>query len=64
MTDSNSKFTHTPTRITPTELIAALPAAFERGTESGDLLFFESTVSTHTESGIDVRLELLATVLE
>lgn len=40
---------------TPTEIIAQLPTGFERARESGDLLFFPSTVHKHQEFGVEVR---------
>ena len=36
------------------EIVAKLPEAFERARASGDLLFFPSTVHTHSEAGVDV----------
>ena len=49
-----SETTDTPAIITPEELVASLPEAFERGLKSGHLLFFDSTTTTHKEAGIDV----------
>jgi hypothetical protein len=46
--------TDDPRLITPSELISALPSAFEQGLANGDLLFFESTTSKHSENGIQV----------
>lgn len=42
-------------RLTPQEVIAKLDPQFEKACESGDLLFFPSTVHKHTDAGIDVR---------
>lgn len=39
---------------TPSAIISALRPAFEKGKESGDLLFFPSQVHTHQDLGIDV----------
>lgn len=40
---------------TPAEIVAQLPAGFDRARESGDLLFFPSTVHKHEEFGVEVR---------
>ena len=42
-------------RFTPQEIVAKLGPQFERARESGDLLFFPSTVHKHTDVGVDVR---------
>lgn len=49
-----SQTTDTPELIAPDELIARLPGSFERGLESGDLFFYESTTADLSEGGIDV----------
>lgn len=53
---SGARYTDKPKLITPSELISTLPSAFEQGLASGDLLFFESTTSKHSENGIEVNL--------
>ena len=45
-------------RFTSQEIIAKLGSQFEKARESGDLLFFPSTVHKHTDAGIDVRFLL------
>lgn len=45
-------------RFTPQEIITKLGSQFEKARESGDLLFFPSTVHKHTDAGIDVRFLL------
>ena len=50
-------------RFTPQEIIAKLGPQFERARESGDLLFFPSTVHKHTDAGIDVRFLLFVSFL-
>ena len=42
-------------RFTPQEIVARLDSQFERARESGDLLFFPSTIHKHTDVGVDVR---------
>jgi ATP adenylyltransferase len=37
------------------EIITSIPQKYELALKSGDLLFFPSTVTKHTESDIDVR---------
>lgn len=59
-TPFQGRYIDNPTLITPKELLASLPKAFERGLESGELLFFESTTHPHAEDGIDVRFPLLS----
>ncbi|KAF8308367.1 hypothetical protein DL93DRAFT_2064028 [Clavulina sp. PMI_390] len=57
MSSTNSdRFIANPPLITPSELITSLPQAFEKGLESGDLLFFESTVTKHAENGVDFEI--------
>lgn len=53
---SSTRYIDNPTLITPSELISALPSTFEQGLSNGDLFFFESTSSKHTENGIEVNL--------
>jgi hypothetical protein len=36
------------------EVITKVPSSYKSGVESGDLLFFPTTISTHTEAGIEV----------
>ncbi|KAI0339771.1 hypothetical protein BDW22DRAFT_1335536 [Trametopsis cervina] len=43
---------------TPAEIIAQLPAGFERAKEAGDVLFFPSTVHTHNEFGVEWEITL------
>lgn len=38
----------------PTTLISKLQSSFENAHHTGDLYFFPSTVSTHSDSGIEV----------
>jgi len=45
-------------RFTPQEIIAKLDSQFEKARQSGDLLFFPSTVHKHTDVGVDVRFSL------
>ena len=45
-------------RFTPQEVLAKLDSQFERARESGDLLFFPSTVHKHTDVGVDVSFLL------
>jgi hypothetical protein len=40
--------------LTPSAIISAIRPAFEKGKESGDLLFFPSQAHTHKDLGIDV----------
>jgi len=42
-------------RFTPQEVVAKLDSQFEKARESGDLLFFPSTVHKHADAGVDVR---------
>lgn len=42
-------------RLTPQEILAKVDSQFEKARESGDLLFFPSTVYKHTDIGVDVR---------
>lgn len=44
---------------TPADVIAQLPAGFDKAKESGDLLFFPSTVHKHSEFGVEVSLSPL-----
>ena len=44
---------------TPKEIISSLPECFDKAKESGELLFFPSTVHTHPENGVEVCLTLL-----
>ena len=37
-------------------IVAKLVENFDKARESGDLLFFPSTVHTHAENGVEVRL--------
>lgn len=46
-------------RFTPQEIVAKLDSQFKKARESGDLLFFPSTVHKHTDVGVDVRFTLL-----
>ena len=39
---------------TPSAIISAIRAAFHKGKESGDLLFFPSQIHTHKDLSIDV----------
>ena len=41
-------------RFTPEEMVGKLDSQFEKAHESGDLLFFPSTVHKHTDVGVDV----------
>ena len=41
--------------LTPNEIFKQLSGRFERAREGGDLLFFDSTVVTHDEGGVEVR---------
>jgi hypothetical protein len=42
--------------IAASDIITRLRPAFDKAKESGDLLFFPSTIETHTdESGLEVR---------
>ena len=50
--------TESDKRFTPREIVAKLDSQFEKARESGDLLFFPSTVHKHTDVGIDVRSPL------
>jgi hypothetical protein len=43
-----------PVPNTPADVIAQLPASFAKAKESGDLLFFPSTVHKHSECGVEV----------
>jgi len=45
-------------RFTPQEIVAKLDSQFEKARESGDLLFFPSTVHKHTDVGVDVCFPL------
>ena len=45
-------------RFTPQEIVAKLDSKFEKARESGDLLFFPSTVHKHTDVGVDVCFPL------
>lgn len=46
------------------EIIARLPASFEKAKESGDLLFFPSTIEPHMDPcGLEVRLQEAACAL-
>lgn len=38
-----------------TDIVSKIPSSFERARSSGDLLFFESTIQKHLESGVNVR---------
>ena len=42
------------------EIVAKLVENFGKARESGDLLFFPSTVHTHAENGVEVRLPAFA----
>ncbi|KIY74326.1 ATP adenylyltransferase [Cylindrobasidium torrendii FP15055 ss-10] len=42
----------------PHEIIEKVPIQFERGLESGDLLFFPSTISIHNEGGVNYEIRL------
>lgn len=50
-----TKYTSAPKPLTVSEVIDELPAVFERGVESGELLYFESDISEHVQDGIPVR---------
>ena len=39
---------------TPEQIVAKLPESFDKARESGDVLFFESTVQKHEEYGVEV----------
>lgn len=41
-------------QITHTDVISKLPSCFEDAVNTGDLLFFPSTISTHTDSDVEV----------
>ena len=43
---------------TQEEILAKLPEAFDKARASGDLLFFPSSVHTHKEHDVEVRLLL------
>ncbi|PCH43417.1 ATP adenylyltransferase [Wolfiporia cocos MD-104 SS10] len=43
---------------TPAEIIVKLPEAFEKARESGDLLFFPSTVHKHRDSDVEFEIRL------
>jgi len=45
-------------RFTPQEIVAKLDSQFERARESGDLLFFPSTVHKHADVGVDFEIRL------
>ncbi|KAI0744251.1 HIT-like protein [Daedaleopsis nitida] len=40
------------------EIIAKLPESFDKAREAGDLFFFQSTVHTHEEHGVDFEIRL------
>ena len=40
---------------TPSAIISAIRPVFDRGKESGDLLFFPSQIHAHKDLAIDVR---------
>lgn len=40
------------------EIISSLPARFDKARESGDLLFFPSTVHKHSEFGVELEIRL------
>lgn len=45
-------------RFTPQEIVGKVDSQFEKARESGDLLFFPSTVHKHTDVGVDVSSTL------
>ncbi|KAI0051872.1 HIT-like protein [Auriscalpium vulgare] len=45
------------------QIITSVPAAFEKGKASGDLLFFPSEVHTYAEAGIDFQIRLCPALL-
>ena len=45
---------YNPNVLTPDEIIARLPTAFEQGVK-GELFFYESTMTTYIENGVEVR---------
>jgi hypothetical protein len=47
-------------RFTPQEIVGRLDSQFEKARESGDLLFFPSTVHKHTDVGVEVSFLHLA----
>jgi len=48
---------------TPPAIISAIRPAFEKGKESGDLLFFPSEVYKHNDLGIDFEIRLCPALL-
>jgi ATP adenylyltransferase len=40
------------------DIIAKIPSRYRKAKESGDLLFFPSTVDRHRETNIDVEVSL------
>ncbi|KAI0062878.1 ATP adenylyltransferase [Artomyces pyxidatus] len=46
------------------QIISAIPDAFERGKASGDLLFFPSEIHTHSDGGIDFQIRLCPALLQ
>ncbi|KAJ8514388.1 hypothetical protein ONZ45_g8050 [Pleurotus djamor] len=46
------------TALTPSDLVRLVPTQYEKARESGDLLFFPSTVEKHPELGVEFELRL------
>ncbi|KAH9979160.1 hypothetical protein BJV74DRAFT_780499 [Russula compacta] len=49
---------------TPSAIISAIRPAFDKGKQSGDVLFFPSQVHTHKELGIDFEIRLCPALLQ
>jgi len=45
-----------PPVLTPSQLVARVPDAYDQGIAAGAVFFFPSTSDVHNESDIDVRL--------